>query len=403
MKYKELFKKIEQAVSSLEICQDTGELIHKVLKTVLAQYGPALRIISGRLYKKEGGMYRVIKQIGGDVDRLEGAELPEEYLPIRKLRENKYIIMRASDRDIDDRFREYLVLETFAAIALGENDQYLAAFGILEPCNEVQLHYSLNTIRFVTNMKLRELTLQNEFLKAREIQRSLLPSISIERKGFDIYGKTVPADLVGGDAYDYLPISDDSLGIAVLDAVGHGLPAALQARDAITGLRMGTASNLKIVNLISRLNKVIHKSNLSSRFVSLFYGELEEIGYFVYTNAGHPPPLILTKGRFIELKRGGMVLGPNPQAKYKRGFVYFNRGDVMIIYSDGITEARNPAHEMFGIHRLKKELIALADKSARDIVNGIFSAVNRFSTKDIPEDDQTVVIIKRTEWANNRY
>jgi phosphoserine phosphatase RsbU/P len=324
-----------------------------------------------------------------------GIKLPEEHLPIKILHENKYTIMDPEVSEIENSLAQALLTDTFAAIALGESDQDLVSFSVSKPVDEEQLMYSLNTIRFVTNLKLKELLLEHEIFKAREIQLSLLPSYSVKHKGFDIYGRSDPAELVGGDAFDYLTINEDTIGICVLDAVGHGLPAALQARDAITGLRMGMAGNIKIDFMMMRLNQVIHKSNLSSRFVSLFYGELEEFGHLVYSNAGHPPPIFFSKDSIIELHRGGMVLGPNPKAMYKRGFAFFEPGDILIIFTDGIIEARNKSEEEFGIERVTRIVLDNREMEAQTIVEKVFSAVHAFAGTDRLTDDQTVVLIKR--------
>ncbi len=394
MHYKDLYKKIEASLAALEVSKDESELIRKVLEVVMREYGVHLGIRSGRLYMRDKDVYHLIHQIGESQDTT-GKTLPVEYLPIRRLREDKYIIMYRRDEGVDANMEKFLVVDTFAAISLGANDQYLVSFSVEEPVDEMQLHYSLNTIRFATNFKMRELSLQDEYLKAREIQMSLLPSFCADRKGFDIFGKSVPATLVGGDAFDYIPISDDTLGIGVLDAVGHGLPAALQARDVITGLRMGMAGNIKIESMMVRLNQVIHRSNLTSRFASLFYGELEEYGHLVYINAGHPPPIFISRNDIYELRRGGMVLGPNPQAKYKRGFVYFHHGDLLVIFSDGVVEARNLEGTQFGNQKLRELVFMNRYLSSEEIVELIFEEVRSHTGMDAQQDDQTVVIIKR--------
>ncbi len=402
MKYKDLYKKIQATVKALEFSRDESELIWRVLKVLVQEYGKDLGIVSGRLYVQDGTMYRLINQIGESQD-LTGFEIPAEYLPIRKLRESKYIIMHKNDRGLDPNLEEFLVIDTFAAIALGTEDQYLVSFSVIEPVNETHLHYSLNTIRFSTNFKLRELTLQHEFEKAYEIQSSLLPSVAPDRDGFDIYGKSIPADLVGGDAYDYIPIGDSTLGIGVLDAVGHGLPAALQARDVITGLRMGMAGDLKIESMMYRLNQVIHRSNLASRFASLFYCELEMYGNIVYINAGHPPPFLVSDDNIHELCRGGMVLGPNPLAVYKRGFAYLGTGDLLVIFSDGIIEARSSENIEFGTDRLRSIVLEKRSGSSKDIVETVFDAVSHHSNHQSPQDDQTLLIVKRTGEEDSRF
>lgn len=403
MEFKQLYKKIEATVSALEFSQDESELIYKVLEAVVTEYGDTLGIRSGRVYIRDETDYILDRQIGDPDNKHIGLRFPMEYLPVKRIREHKYVIMHKDDKDVDTNLEPFLVTNTFAAIAIGSGDKYLVSFSVDEPVDEHQLLFSLNTIRFTTNFKLRELVLQDEFLKAREIQMSLLPDYEAHLDNFEVYGRSDPAQMVGGDAFDFLRISDDSMGVVVLDAVGHGLPAALQARDAITGLRMATYSQLKIEFMLDRLNKVIHRSNLASRFVSLFYCEIEDYGHLVYSNAGHPPPLFINQQGVFELQRGGMVLGPNPKAVYKRGFAYMQPGDSLVMYTDGITEARNDENEMFGYERLQSVLEENHTLSAQEMTDEIFRAVIDFTGSDVRADDQTVVVIKRIGSESSRF
>src|SRR5204863_805654 len=124
------------------------------------------------------------------------------------------------------------------------------------------------------------------------IQLSLLPNGHPSFGDFDLAAKSLPAQPVGGDVFDFIHIDRDTLGIAVADSSGHGLPAALQARDVVTGLRMGVERDLKLQRMVEKLNRIIHRSGLVSRFISLIFGELEKNGNFSYINAGHPPGLL---------------------------------------------------------------------------------------------------------------
>ncbi len=223
---------------------------------------------------------------------------------------------------------------------------------------------------------------------------SLLPKASPAFLGWDIHGASVPAEAVSGDLYDFLPVGERTLGIAVADSSGHGLPAALQARDVITGLRMGISENLKIISTIERLNKVIHRSTLATRFVSLFYGEIERNGTFVYCNAGHPPALLYQDGTFQELDQGGLVLGPDPEAHYDRAYVRLKPGGVLVIYTDGITEASAPNDEDFGVERLKRLVATGSHLPSQALAETIFQQVEAFSRRPRPRDDQTVVVVR---------
>ena len=200
---------------------------------------------------------------------------------------------------------------------------------------------------------------------------------------------------MGGDLYDFVRVSSRSLGIAVADASGHGLPAALQARDAIIGLRMGVEENLRISATIEKLNRVVAHSALASKFISLFYGELDASGTLVYCNAGHNPPLLWNGATFRELRRGGMILGPNPEATYERCYETLEPGDLLVAYTDGIVEAEDGADDAFGMERLKAVIVGCPFASAREVVEAIFAAVRAHVGGDARDDDQTIVAVRR--------
>ena len=197
--------------------------------------------------------------------------------------------------------------------------------------------------------------------------------------------------------YDYIELSDRVFGFVVADASGHGLPAALQARDAIIGIRMGMEETLRITFAIEKLNRVISRSALASRFISLFYAELDLDGLMVYCNAGHPPPLLLNNDEFTELTRGGLILGPKPDAHYARGYVVMNPGSILVAYTDGISEAENAQGEAFGVERIRSLVRSRARSwiSSRDLVESVLEEVRRFSGTDTLTDDQTIVVIAR--------
>jgi serine phosphatase RsbU (regulator of sigma subunit) len=208
----------------------------------------------------------------------------------------------------------------------------------------------------------------------------------------------VPAELVGGDFYDFLPLFDgQTFGAAIADASGHGLLAALLVRDVYVGLRMGIGGEFKISRAIERLNRIINKSRLTTKFVSLFYGEFDHNGEIIYVNAGHPGPLHLHSARhaFSELESTGIVLGPSPDAIYGRRSAKMDPGDVMLLYTDGIVEAHDRRGREFGLARVKRLLWELRGQAAKEIGEQILAAVNEWGSGAAAEDDRTVVIVKR--------
>ncbi len=259
-----------------------------------------------------------------------------------------------------------------------------------------ELLSALNSIVYAVRQRLERGRLEDLFEQARTIQLSLLPPGRREFAGFDVFAASTPAQSVGGDLYDFHAVDADTLGFAVADASGHGLPAALQARDVATGLRMGVERDLKIPRMIERLNRVIHQSGLTSRFISLFFGELERNGNLSYINAGHPPPLLLDTRGVRELTVGGMLLGPDPGATYRLGFVHVDRGACLVAYTDGVIEREDASGAMFGLERLGEWLRAAADKPSEDAVADLMTRLSEFGNGAAFEDDVTVLMVRRT-------
>ncbi len=254
---------------------------------------------------------------------------------------------------------------------------------------------TLNSLLYAMRQHLQKSEVDEMLEQARAIQLSLLPPGAFAFEGYDVFAVSYAASRVGGDLYDFLPEGPDTLGLAVADASGHGLPAALQARDVAIGLRMGVERDLKIVSAIEKLNRIIHRSGLTSRFVSLVFGELEQNGNFSYVNAGHPPGLLVDSRGIRELAVGGMVLGPDPDARYKLGFTHVDRGATLVLYSDGVIERGATWGEEFGLDRLKKWLKESKKRTAEDAVNDLFARMDEHARGRAYEDDVTVMVVKR--------
>ena len=269
------------------------------------------------------------------------------------------------------------------------------AGGLRPAPTRTELLSALNSIVYSIRQRLERGRLEDLFEQARTIQLSLLPPGRREFAGFDVFASSTPAHSVGGDLYDFLDVDPETLGIAVADASGHGLPAALQARDVATGLRMGVERDLKITRMVERLNRVIHLSGLTSRFISLFFGELERNGNLSYINAGHPPPLLLDTRGVRELSVGGMLLGPDPSATYKLGFVHVDRGASLLAYSDGVFEREDSNGQIFGRERLGEWLAATAHMPAEDAVADLINRLSEFGAGRAFEDDVTVMMVRR--------
>jgi sigma-B regulation protein RsbU (phosphoserine phosphatase) len=398
---KSLFRKVEKAIQAIESSPDVPSAIARTASAVIEHFREDLGVRGGRLYERRDGGYELTRTFGGARPVVTGIFVPDAYPPVQRVLDDGVAVMDLAAPGVDPEFERRLDVDRFAAIAVAD-DQYILSFSVDPSAAEEDLMASLGILRHAVDQKLRQDRFVSELNEARQIQMSILPKRPPKGGPLDIAGFTTPAELVGGDFFDFIPVSDRILGIAIADAAGHGLPAALQVRDVYTGLRMGVARDFKIVRTVERLNRIIHQSRLTTKFVSLFYGEMEEDGHFIYVNAGHPPPLHFHAKGVTPLAQTGMVLGPSGNATYTRGFLSMEVGDALLLYTDGMFEATDGKGREFGLERLKKAFLGLKDRPANEITRALIDKVAEFTRGRPQEDDRTVVVLKKMAQSARR-
>lgn len=391
---KSLFRRVEKAIEAIEKSPDVASTITDAASAVIEHFREDLGVRGGRLYESRDGGYELTRTFGGVRAVAPGLVVPNEYPPLQRVIDEGVVVMDLTAPGVDPEFEKKLDVNRFAAIAVGD-DRYILSFSVDPGAPDEDLMASLGILRHAVDQKLRQDRFISELNEARQIQISILPRRQPHSGQFDVAGYSTPAEIVGGDFFDFIPVSDRILGVAIADASGHGLPAALQVRDVYTGLRMGVARDFKIVRTVERLNRIINQSRMTTKFVSLFYGELEEEGNFIYVNAGHPPPLHFSAKGVSELKQTGMVLGPAGNASYSRGFLSFEVGDALLLYTDGMSEATDGKGQEYGLDRLKKAFLSLRERPSAEIVRAMIALVGEFTAGRPAEDDRTVVVVKR--------
>ncbi len=239
--------------------------------------------------------------------------------------------------------------------------------------------------------------LEREAELAAEIQRRILPDRLPEIEGLELTGWNRPAREVGGDYYDLLPI-DDKLGAVVADVTGKGMPAALMVSTLHSALRLLLDRESLGPDLIARLNRHVYESSAPNKFITLLVALLDpETGGMSYVNAGHNPGfLVRASGDIEELPTGGMPLGLFPGGAFEGRELTLEIGDLLCIYSDGITECASPEDEEFGEEKLCDLLLAARDEPLRAIVRQIDEAVTSFAAGLPQGDDQTLVLLRKT-------
>lgn len=254
----------------------------------------------------------------------------------------------------------------------------------------------VSSLHYTLIQHAKRLELQDAFEQARAIQMGLLPPGALQFGPYEIAAATVPAHSVGGDVFDFQPIDNSRLSIAIGDASGHGLPAALQARDLIIGLRMGLELDPDITQIVGKLNKVIHRSGgLASRFASLFCGTLDISGNLTYVNAGHPYPILLNSQNFHDLNVSGMILGPYPHRDYVSGTTFLEPGSLLALYTDGLIEHTNSHGKEFGANEVKQWMLDSRTKNVNSAIEDLFARLNFFGGQRPFRDDATAILIRK--------
>ena len=398
MDYKRLLTQVERTLEQIENTESTRFTIEQIGQTIATNFREELGITGGRIYElTDENCYELVGRFGVYTDGPLGITVPRDYKPIELVLENGVVVMEPNDPGVDPVLEAQLGAQRFAAVAAGDNHTHILGFDVAPHLSREDILFSLNLIRYTVNQRLRADRYQSLIVEAQRIQQSILPQRVPQYKGFDIWGKTVSADVVSGDFYDFIPISDNILGLAIADGSGHGLPAALVVRDIYMGLRMATDRDFKIIRTMEKLNHIIHRGRLTTKFVSLFYGELETGGILIYCNAGHNFPFILRADgvTYEMLANGGPVLGPTPDATYMRGFAKMNAGDLLCMYTDGVVEAHNSDDEEFTLERLQTLVAANREGPAKEIAKEILARVTEWGPGE--QDDRTVVIVKALE------
>ena len=241
------------------------------------------------------------------------------------------------------------------------------------------------------------LSLKNDLEIARDIQQAMLPSGVYSAPGVETFGTSRPANTVGGDFYDILPLEDGRLVVAVGDVAGKGSPAALLMALLLAILRTLVDEKLEPAELITRLNVQVCRHAPSSRFITLFYGVYQPLtGELTYVSAGHMPPLILRRdGHVDRLADGGIALGMFEHSAYTTGRAVIQPDELVAVYSDGITEAENPAGTPFDEIGLETALKNNGTSSLSAIGAAVERAVEQHTDARRFSDDLTILLLRR--------
>jgi sigma-B regulation protein RsbU (phosphoserine phosphatase) len=392
---KYFYRKLDSLLAGIGKEQTGQDFLFNIVTKLESTFGDDLQIRRGRIYEEITGFFELIYP---DVDenllyhKKLNSDIPEVVL-VMKTRLYIFDDPSKTTKFSPENRSEYSIP---AALVVNNADKkFIFVFDLLSGWVREEVEFCLNAVRRAVNYRLFSEAVISEMQQAARIQQSLLTSVPPAIEGWDIAAKSKPAELVGGDLYDYFRFDIHEFGICFGDASGHGLPAALMVRDVVTGLRMGVEKHMKMVYTLKKLNEVIYRGSYSTSFISLFFAEFENNGNLFYANGGHPAPLLFKKKGLEELHPTGLIFGAFPDISIKRSFAHMDEGDILVLFSDGIVERQNANEEFYGTKEMIKLIKRNKSKKAEDIINIIFQEADKFGGGNKWDDDATLMVIKR--------
>jgi sigma-B regulation protein RsbU (phosphoserine phosphatase) len=328
--------------------------------------------------------------VGWVVESGEGVYVPDtrtdqRYFEARSETRSELVVPIKADDQIIGAFN----LESDKLDAYSEEDlNFLAVFAS-------QAAVSIERARLHREI-LANKRLQEQLNVARMIQSSFLPRKNPDVRGFDIAGRNIPSLEVGGDYYDFIEIVDNQIGIAIADVSGKGMPASLIMAAFRASLIAEIRNNYAIRTILQKVNRLLNESIDGGNFVTAVYGVLDSKNrIFTFSNAGHNPPILIRKdGSYEELTEGGLALGIIDNRTYEERPVYVAPGDLIVCFTDGVTEATNSRGELFGEQLLISILVDNRAKSAEELVGLVIDSVNEFVSEEFEPDDLTLIVVK---------
>ena len=275
--------------------------------------------------------------------------------------------------------------------------------GLFTQADEVLIDgLSVHAALAIENARLYEqerqkIQLERDLHAAREVQMSLIPKKLPEIPGYEFAACTIPAKEVGGDLFDFHAISGTTLAVCLGDVSGKGLPASLVMANMIAILRSHALHHVSVAEAIKRTNRDLHEHIATDKFVTLFLGVLDTENHtLAFVNAGQEPPYLVSESSSLRrLEAGGIPLGMLEEFPYVEDMVHINPGDIVVISSDGVSEAMNAAEEQFGENRLTTAIVTDRRMSASDLLDHIIAAVQQHVGAASQSDDITAVVVRR--------
>jgi sigma-B regulation protein RsbU (phosphoserine phosphatase) len=360
------------------------DLFHASADGHFAQFGTAAKPV----FKPREEWIQILREADGPVriDQLAARVTDEKSLDGLK-RMNAYILIPLSYRD---RLSGILMLGPKVA-----RTNFTAEDMTMLSVLSNQIVIAMENARLY-NETIEKRRIEEDLRLAREIQRNLMPRVTPQGKNFELAGFNLPSREVGGDYYDFIPLAGGRIGIVIGDISGKGIPAAILMSNLQATFRISALHAKSTSEAMHLVNNQIVQTTSAEKFATLFYGVFDSKARTLeYTNAGHNFPIHWNSRRSCRyLKAGGLVVGVLKDVSYQSARASLLPGDLLVFYTDGVTEARDKQEQEFGEARLLEVISRCSDRPAESMIENIFDSVTDYTGGELDSDDLTLVVLK---------
>ena len=269
--------------------------------------------------------------------------------------------------------------------------------------SDIEFIYSVGSLAIISlenerlfKEELEKHKLEEELELAREIQRNLFPSEIVQLNNFEISAENISSKQVGGDYFDVIRKDEENCYIAIADVSGKGVPAALLMANLQAFLKSVCKQGVSLVEGTAMINDLISENVTGGKFITFFWASINDKNRTIsYVNAGHNPPLLVRDGKIIKLRKGGMILGVmKTEDPYITETLQLQKNDLLVFFTDGITEAMDKKQNEYSDERLEKLVLLLNNKSSKEVLKLIQSDVKSFTSGAMQSDDITLLVLK---------
>jgi len=413
---KHIYKLVDEIAS--KNYQDEDHLLSKLVDGLIKN--KELEITGGRVWKfdKKNLIYQLNYQAGKVKKIEEGAKLDiyEEEVSslLNELASSRTLLKKETSQEMINQGIELYSMSGVGFVYKVQSTkyyEYILGFSAEEFTKSFE--DLLTIVGSVASSALKNLynlakekKIRRDYLQAKQIQDNILPEHSTEFLDYKIFGVCIPDSDIGGDYFDYIRNNDhkddeETLSIVISDASSKGLPAAIQALFVSGALRMGMSFATRISHIFALLNNLIYKTFPFERFVTLFMCELtrSKNRMILYANAGHCSPILfkVNKDKFIELEPTGGLVGIMEHQKFGIENTKMSKGDILVLFTDGINEAIDENQEVFGEEKIKEIIKENKNKTPKEIAYLLLEKVEKYSAFSDYNDDKTIIVVKRDD------